>query len=144
MTFLNLVRQIYAAKAELFRRGIQANTVLLNQNLGIVMPFPFDDGLTPCMICGLNAEVVTDLPVDYSFLVCRKETPPPSRADAIRRMTDAELATAMLRLAGIGDQLKFCPCKPECIERLDTDDIPDEWCHACMVAWLGAPGEDGL
>lgn len=67
-----------------------------------------------------------------------------TRADAIRRMTDAELATAMLRLAGIGDQLNFCPCKPECIERLDTDDIPDEWCHACMVAWLGAPAEDGL
>lgn len=74
---------------------------------------------------------------------CSHETP--SRADAIRRMTDAELATAMLRLAGIGDQLNFCPCKPECEEILGTnDDIPDEWCHACMVAWLGAPAEDGL
>lgn len=67
-----------------------------------------------------------------------------TNADRIRSMADGELADTMLRTAGIGDRIDFCPCKPECEAILDTDDdIPDEWCLACMLAWLRSPAKDG-
>lgn len=70
---------------------------------------------------------------------------PKTNAQAIRAMTDEQLATALLRFAGIGEQIDFCLYKPECEERLDTnDDIPDEWCHACMLRWLRTPEKAGV
>lgn len=69
---------------------------------------------------------------------CSHETP--SHADTIRHLTDEDLATVMLRLTGVDNHINFCLYKPECESLLDTDnDIPYEWCHACMLAWLQRP-----
>lgn len=61
----------------------------------------------------------------------------PSRGDVIRSLPDEDLAWVLISIAGICDQIQFCQYKPECEARLGSDeDIPDEWCHACMLAWL--------
>lgn len=78
--------------------------------------------------------------IDYCVLgPCPYEEP--SEGDRVRCMTDEELALFMLRLEGDAG-FKYCTSKPECSECLERcQEIPEEWCMACLVAALKKPAE---
>ena len=57
------------ARAEATRRGIEANAIVINQNM-VHVPEQF--GMWPEMICGLHCYFTDkELPEGYSFAVCR-------------------------------------------------------------------------
>lgn len=59
---------------------------------------------------------------------------PVSRADRLRSKSDRELARMLL--AGT-DAFPFCRLLPDCYDLLKTEDeIPEEKCIACAMAWL--------
>ncbi len=84
-----LMRQIFTAKEELFKKEIEANTVILNGQKYSVM---VKDGYRPS-IFGMAVETEF-LPVEWDFIVQQKIEPqqPPTNADRIRAMSDEELA----------------------------------------------------
>ena len=58
-------------------------------------------------------------------------------ADYIRSMSDEDLAVFWSEHYD-----DFCISKPECGQFInDGTDIPDEWCAACVLAWLQKPVE---
>lgn len=71
-SIFELIRE---AQIEAFRRGIKANSVIINENMVEVRPHGFESFNNyvdiPPMICGLNVVLTKDeLPEDYSFAIC--------------------------------------------------------------------------
>lgn len=66
-----------------------------------------------------------------------------TRADKIRSMTDGEMARWLYPLVVGTEAVPFCPGSEKCGELLDKDcGPPDEWCIACLAAYLGRPAEE--
>ena len=61
----------------------------------------------------------------------------PSNGDVIRQLSDEELAVLVYKLSDC-----WCQNLPECKEALDSlNEIPEEKCLACALAWLRKPAE---
>lgn len=61
----------------------------------------------------------------------------PTNGDRIRAMSDDELAGLLLGFADLDDRIGFCKAHPECEALLNSEDeIPTEWCKACVIKWL--------
>lgn len=71
-TFIELVRK---AQIAAFQEGVEANTIVINENMVKVESFPFGVGgygfrIAPTMFCGMNVYLTKDeLPDGYSFAV---------------------------------------------------------------------------
>ena len=66
-----------------------------------------------------------------------------TRAESIRSMTDEEMARWLYPLVVGTEAVPFCPGSEKCGELLDKDGgVPDEWCIACLAAYLGRPAEE--
>lgn len=65
-----------------------------------------------------------------------------TRGDKLRRMTDEELADAILD-NHMDDNIAFCQSRPECDERLDSasDTMPEMDCRRCLIEWLSQEEE---
>lgn len=66
-----LFKRIEEAYREALKNEIKANTVLLNENLGLVKEFWLAGANYPKMICGLEVRVTNELPDNVSFAVTR-------------------------------------------------------------------------
>ena len=94
--------------------------------------------------------------VHFENGICKKQSEPgdvgycvngpcpyeePSVGDRVRCMTDEELAHFIGHIES-DKGFKFCTSKPECSECLEKcQEIPEEWCMACLVAALKKPAE---
>lgn len=79
-----LIKLIERSRIEAIKRGIKANSIILNSRMVYV---PGVIGELPAMICGLNVYVTRDeLPEGYSFAVCEKpeEKMPTIPVDTVR------------------------------------------------------------
>ena len=72
-TFIELVRK---AQIAAFQEGVEANTIVINENMVKVESFPFSGvggygfRIAPTMFCGMNVYLTKDeLPDRYSFAV---------------------------------------------------------------------------
>ena len=72
-TFIELVRK---AQIAAFQEGVEANTIVINENMVKVESFPFSGvggygfRIAPTMFCGMNVYLTKDeLPDGYSFAV---------------------------------------------------------------------------
>ena len=72
-TFIELVRK---AQIAAFQEGVEANTIVINENMVKVESFPFGGvggygfRIAPTMFCGMNVYLTKDeLPDGYSFAV---------------------------------------------------------------------------
>lgn len=62
-----------------------------------------------------------------------------TNADRIRAMSDEELAEEIIT-RGLDDHFSFCQNRQECNEAIGRDeDIPEDKCKECLVAWLRQP-----
>ena len=69
---------------------------------------------------------------------------PMTNADRIRSMTDEELARHLWRIASFDNSLGYCRDLPRCQKRMDANLlVPEEWCLACLLAWLQQPVKEG-
>lgn len=65
------------------------------------------------------------------------EEPKISNGDKIRRMSDEELADAMLEIEDIEAYAPFCGSLTKCDEIMDKGElIPEEMCKQCLLKWL--------
>ena len=122
-----LMRRIITAKDELFKREIEANTVILNgQKYSVLVK----DGYCPS-IFGMAVETEF-LPLEWDFIVQKKfeQKPPQTNADRIRSMSDEELANAALNCYE-------CPPIKECPQAKAKYDMPTkDRCVTCWLDWL--------
>lgn len=82
------------ARNEAVKRGIKANSIVINKNMVFV---PGDYELYPTMVCGLDVYVTKDeLPDGYAFAVAESQREK-TNADRIRAMNDEELAKECVR-----------------------------------------------
>ena len=66
---------------------------------------------------------------------------PKTNADMIRRMTDEQLADAMLKFPDVCEQIGFCKNDILCNDTLDRGEtIEPEMCKRCLMNWLGKRG----
>lgn len=92
-TFFEQVRE---ATVEAMRRGIKANSIVINENMVYV---PDACGMDLRMVCGLHCYVTKDeLPEEYSFAVLHDPTRGRKTvADRIRGMSNREMAAFLAR-----------------------------------------------
>lgn len=64
-----LFKRIMEAHREALKNEINANIVLINENLGLVKEFCLAGANYPKMICGLEVKVTNELPDNVSFVV---------------------------------------------------------------------------
>jgi hypothetical protein len=65
------IEKIQQAQVEAIKKGIKANTVLINDKIGYVKPFLLGrNSIFPPMICGLEVQITDELPECYDFLIC--------------------------------------------------------------------------
>lgn len=64
------IEKIQQAQVEAIKKGIKANTVIINDKIGYVKSFLLGrNSIFPPMICGLEAEITDELPEYYDFLI---------------------------------------------------------------------------
>lgn len=81
----------------------------------------------------LNLESVVDKMAEDLKKACN-----PTNADLIRRMTDEQLADAMLQFPDVCEQIGFCKNDILCNDTLDRGEtIEPEMCKRCLMNWLG-------
>jgi hypothetical protein len=91
--FTEFYGMVLKARNEAAKRGIKANSIVINKNMVFV---PGDYELYPTMVCGLNVYVTKDeLPDGYSFAVAESQREK-TNADRIRAMSDEELEAFLI------------------------------------------------
>ncbi len=70
-------------------------------------------------------------------LPCKRQKPL-TRADAIRQMTDEQLADLIASHLDMVE-LGYCQNKKECDEQLKKGETPSAWCRVCLIEWLKSP-----
>ena len=120
-----LMELIHQSIVEGVRRGIEADSVLINKNM-VFVPGLIGERLP--MICGLNTYVTEELPKGYTFGVLESQIPK-TNADRIRAMSDEELADVLHSDALCPEgYIKSCGKFGDCI--------------GCWVHWLQQPMEE--
>lgn len=98
---------IYAAREEAWKRGIEANTIVINKNLSFVKEFvlkdPYFTGLVstlPPMIMGMEI-LVAEMPRNQSFLIFHSlQTERDKEIARIRKDTAKEILDRVQELFG--------------------------------------------
>ena len=65
----DIINKIAEARRLAFQEGIKANTVFINEKYAKVNSFTYLEGISPVMICGLEAYQTDELPDGYVFAV---------------------------------------------------------------------------
>jgi hypothetical protein len=120
--------KIAKARNEAVKRGIKANSIVINKNMVFV---PGDYELYPTMVCGLDVYVTKDeLPDGYSFAVVESQREK-TNADRIRAMSDEDLKDSILAV-----HHGYAPwCDYHC------ENKGDDGCDRCIEKWLKQPAE---
>lgn len=122
MTYDELMESILTAQEQMLQHSIEANSVTLNgRKYGKLI-----ENLPPNMkptVFGMAVKADYALPDDYDFLVQYEPPQPKTNGDAIRSMTDEELA-GWLSIYCCGDKTYDANC-----ETLGS-------CEACWLGWL--------
>ena len=97
MTYDELIESILTAQEQMLQHSIEANSVTLNgRKYGKLI-----ENLPPNMkptVFGMAVKADYALPDDYDFLVQYEPPQPKTNGDAIRAMTDEELAYFMANI----------------------------------------------
>lgn len=68
-----IFKRVLEARKEALKNQIAVNTILINEKLGIVKKFSFDNNILPPMICGMEVKVTDELPENVSFAITEVE-----------------------------------------------------------------------
>lgn len=132
MTYDELIESILTAQEQMLQHSIEANSVTLNgRKYGKLI-----ENLPPNMkptVFGMAVKADYALPDDYDFLVQYEPPQPKTNGDAIRAMTDEELAEW---LAKHNERSAVCP-------NFGAHDCQAS-CRQCWLDWLKQEAKDGL
>lgn len=96
MTCDELMQSILTAQEQMLKHSIEANSVTLNGRKYGKLIENLPPNIKPT-IFGMSVKAEYAMPDDYDFLVQYEPPKPKSNADAIRAMTDEELADEILK-----------------------------------------------